>query len=137
MKLEAGRIAVVTGAGSGIGFALSERFAKAGMHVVLADVDDDALAAATDRIGAHGVDTLAVRTDVSDEASVQALAAATAERFGAAHVVCNNAGVMSSGDAWFGPISAWTWLLGVNLWGVIHGLRAFLPLLVAQGQGHI
>jgi NAD(P)-dependent dehydrogenase (short-subunit alcohol dehydrogenase family) len=105
------------------------------MHVVLADVDDPALAAATERIGAHGVDTLAVRTDVSDEASVQALAAATTERFGAAHVVCNNAGVMSSGDAWFGPLSTWTWVMGVNFWGVVHGVRAFLPTFAVQPEG--
>ena len=137
MKLEAGKVAVVTGAASGIGFALAERFATAGMNVVLADVDEAGLAAAAERIGARGVDTITVRTDVSDEASVQALAAATVERFGTAHVVCNNAGVMSSADAWFGPISAWTWLLGVNLWGVIHGVRAFLPMFVAQGEGHI
>jgi NAD(P)-dependent dehydrogenase (short-subunit alcohol dehydrogenase family) len=135
MKLESGSIAVVTGAGSGIGFALAERFAKAGMHVVLADVDAAALASAADRIGAHGVDTLAVKTDVSDEASVQALAAATIERFGAVHVVCNNAGVMSSGDAWFGPLSSWTWVMGVNFWGVVHGVRAFLPTIALQPEG--
>lgn len=137
MRLEAGRIAVVTGAASGIGFALADRFATSGLHVVLADVDEAGLATAADKIGARGVDTLTVRTDVSDEASVQALAAAAVERFGTVHVVCNNAGVTSSSDAWFGPLSAWTWVLGVNLWGVIHGVRAFLPILAAQGEGHI
>ena len=96
MKLEAGKVAVVTGAASGIGFALADRFASAGMHVVLADVDEAGLAAAAEKIGARGVDTLTVRTDVSDEASVQALAAAAVERFGTVHVVCNNAGVTSS-----------------------------------------
>jgi NAD(P)-dependent dehydrogenase (short-subunit alcohol dehydrogenase family) len=137
MKLEAGKVAVVTGAASGIGLALSERFATSGMHVVLADVDAAALAASAEHVGSRGVETLAVRTDVSDEASVQALAAAAVERFGAVHVVCNNAGVMSSADPWFGPLSAWTWLMGVNLWGVIHGVRAFLPVLAAQSEGHI
>ena len=137
MQLEAGKVAVVTGAASGIGFALAERFATSGMHVVLADVDEAGLAAAAERIGARGVDTLTVRTDVSDEASVQALAAAAIERFGTVHVVCNNAGVVSQADAWFGPLSAWTWVFGVNLWGVIHGVRAFLPVLAAQGEGHI
>src|SRR5690242_2503419 len=122
MKLEAGKIAVVTGAASGIGLALSERFAAAGMHVVLADVDDAGLVTAAERIAARGVETLTVRTDVSDEASVQALAAAAIERFGAVHVACNNAGVTSRADAWFGPISAWKWVFGVNLWGVIHGV---------------
>jgi NAD(P)-dependent dehydrogenase (short-subunit alcohol dehydrogenase family) len=137
MKLEPGKIAVVTGAASGIGLALAERFAAAGMHVVLADVDEGALDVAAGRIGARGVQAVTVRTDVSDEASVQALAAAAVDRFGAVHVVCNNAGVMSSADPWFGPLSAWTWLLGVNLWGVIHGVRAFLPILAAQSEGHI
>jgi NAD(P)-dependent dehydrogenase (short-subunit alcohol dehydrogenase family) len=135
MELVAGRIAVVTGAASGIGFALAERFANAGMHVVLADVDVDALAAAAERLAAHGVETLGVRTDVSDEASVQALAAATTERFGQVHVVCNNAGVMSNGDAWFGPLSAWNWVMGVNFWGVVHGVRAFLPAIAVQPEG--
>jgi NAD(P)-dependent dehydrogenase (short-subunit alcohol dehydrogenase family) len=74
---------------------------------------------------------------VSEEASVQALAAATLERFGAVHVVCNNAGVASTADAWFGPVTSWQWVLGVNLWGVVHGVRAFLPTLIEQGEGHI
>jgi NAD(P)-dependent dehydrogenase (short-subunit alcohol dehydrogenase family) len=100
-------------------------------------VDDDGLAAAAKQVGANGVDTLTVKTDVTDESSVQALAAATLERFGAAHVVCNNAGVASTADAWFGPISSWQWVLGVNMWGVIYGVRAFLPTLIAQGEGHI
>jgi NAD(P)-dependent dehydrogenase (short-subunit alcohol dehydrogenase family) len=78
-----------------------------------------------------------VPTDVSDEAAVNALAAAAVDRFGAVHVVCNNAGVGSDADPWFGPLSAWRWVLGVNLWGVIHGIRAFLPVLAAQGEGHI
>jgi NAD(P)-dependent dehydrogenase (short-subunit alcohol dehydrogenase family) len=137
MRLEAGKVAVVTGAASGIGFALADRFATAGLHVVLADVDEGGLTAAAEKIAARGVETLTVKTDVSDEASVQALAAAAVERFGTVHVVCNNAGVMSSADPWFGPMSAWTWVMGVNFWGVVHGVRAFLPILAAQGEGHI
>jgi NAD(P)-dependent dehydrogenase (short-subunit alcohol dehydrogenase family) len=137
MKLAAGKVAVVTGGASGIGLALAERFATAGMHIVLADVDEAGLASAAERIGAHGVDTLFVRTDVSDEAAVQALAAATVERFGAAHLVCNNAGIAAKADPWFGPLSSWTWTMGVNLWGVIHGIRAFLPVLIESGGGHI
>jgi NAD(P)-dependent dehydrogenase (short-subunit alcohol dehydrogenase family) len=135
MELNRGQVAVVTGAASGIGYALADAFAQRGMNVVLADVQDDALTAAAGRIGAHGVETLAVRTDVSKEASVQALAQATIERFGAVHVVCNNAGVGGAGDPWFGPIATWEWVLGVNLWGVVHGVRAFLPHLL--GGGHI
>ena len=136
MKLEAGKVAVVTGAASGIGLALAERFATSGMHLVLADVDEAGLTAAAAQLGALGVDTLTVPTDVSDEAAVQALAVATMERFGAAHVVCNNAGVAAKGDPWWGPLSTWQWVIGVNLWSVVHGVRAFLPILTEQGEGH-
>ena len=137
MELTAGKVAVVTGAASGIGLALSERFARAGLAVVLADVEEDALQAASERIRGLGVETLAQPTDVRHDASVQALAAAAVARFGAVHVVCNNAGVASRADSWSGPVSAWEWVLGVNLWGVIHGIRAFLPILAEQGEGHI
>jgi NAD(P)-dependent dehydrogenase (short-subunit alcohol dehydrogenase family) len=136
MELTSGKAAVVTGAASGIGFALAERFARAGLDIVLADIEQEALVAAEQKIAALGVQTLAVPTDVSDEAAVQTLAAAAIERFGAVHLVCNNAGVETSADAWLGPISAWTWVLGVNLWGVIHGIRAFLPVMLGQGGGH-
>jgi NAD(P)-dependent dehydrogenase (short-subunit alcohol dehydrogenase family) len=137
MELTAGKVAVVTGAASGIGLALAERFARAGLDVVLADVEQPALQAASEKIAGLGGKTLAVPTDVSDEAAVNALAAAAVDRFGAVHVVCNNAGVSSLADPWFGPTSAWKWVLGVNLWGIIHGIRAFLPVLAAQGEGHI
>jgi NAD(P)-dependent dehydrogenase (short-subunit alcohol dehydrogenase family) len=137
MRLEAGKVAVVTGAASGIGLGLAERFARDGLNVVLADVQADALANAAEQVGALGVETLAVPTDVSDEAAVQALAAAAVERFGGVHVVCNNAGVATRADPWFGPLSAWQWVIGVNLWGVIHGTRTFLPILLGQGEGHI
>jgi len=137
MELAPGKVAVVTGAASGIGLALAQRFAASGLHVVLADVDEAALAVAAEQIRRPGVDTLAVPTDVSDEAAVVALAVATRQRFGAVHVVCNNAGVSSRSDPWFGPSEPWRWVLGVNLWGVIHGVRAFLPALLEQGEGHI
>lgn len=137
MELEPGRVAVVTGAGSGIGLALARRFAAAGLHVVLADVDEGALATAAEEVARSGVDTLPVVCDVSSADSVASLAAASVERFGRVHLVCNNAGVSSSADPWFGPLSAWEWVLGVNFWGVVHGVRAFLPHLVEQGEGHI
>ena len=137
MDLGSDKIAVVTGAGSGIGLALSDALARAGCSVVLADVQTDALATAERQIAAHGVDTLVVRTDVSKADDVQALADATLERFGGVDVVCNNAGVAGKGDPWFGGIETWEWTLGVNFWGVVHGIRAFLPHLVASGGGHI
>jgi NAD(P)-dependent dehydrogenase (short-subunit alcohol dehydrogenase family) len=137
MKLERGDVAVVTGAGSGIGFALADRFASAGMHVVGADVDPDALDATMARLAERGVEVLGVPTDVSREDQVQALAAAALDRFGGVHVVCNNAGVAARSDAWFGPLSSWEWVIGVNLMGVVHGVRAFLPHLVLGGRGHI
>src|SRR4051812_19091189 len=109
MELVEGNVAVVTGAGSGIGFALADRLARAGLNIVVADVEDDAAAEAAEKITAYGVEALVTHTDVSKEAEVQALAAATLDRFGAVHVVCNNAGVAARTDPWFGPLSAWEW----------------------------
>jgi len=137
VELAAGQVAVVTGGASGIGLALAERFARGGLNVVLADVDAPGLEAAAARLRALDVEVLVVPTDVSDEAAVQALAGAALGRFGAVHVLCNNAGVVSRADPWFGPLSAWTWVLGVNLWGVVHGIRAFLPVMAGQGAGYI
>jgi NAD(P)-dependent dehydrogenase (short-subunit alcohol dehydrogenase family) len=137
VELTTGKVAVVTGAASGIGLALAGRFARAGLDVVLADIEQAALREAEQKIAGLGARTLAVPTDVSNEAAVSALAAAAVDRFGTVHVVCNNAGVNSYADPWFGPISAWEWVVGVDLWGVVHGIRAFLPLLAAQGEGHI
>jgi NAD(P)-dependent dehydrogenase (short-subunit alcohol dehydrogenase family) len=137
VELHTGDVAVITGGGSGIGFALAERFARAGLQIVVADVDQSALDDAVARLQVHGTEILGVRTDVSKEAEVDALAEATLDRFGAVHVVCNNAGVSSRSDPWLGPIEAWTWVFGVNLWGVLYGVRAFLPHLVAAGRGHV
>jgi NAD(P)-dependent dehydrogenase (short-subunit alcohol dehydrogenase family) len=107
MDVIPGDVAVVTGAAGGIGFALADRFARAGLHVVAADVDEGALAEAATALATHGTEVLTRTVDVRDDAQVDALAAATVERFGAVHVVCNNAGVSSRADPWTGPLSVW------------------------------
>ncbi len=140
MKDLEGKVAVVTGAASGIGRALSDAFAAEGMHVVMADVEDDALAVAAKEVGEvgeRGTRVLAVRTDVSKGVDVDALAARTVDEFGTFHVVCNNAGVGSGGTMWELTEADWAWVLGVNLWGVVHGIRAFVPRLVEQNEGHV
>ena len=138
MKDLGGKVAVVTGAASGIGLAFAERFAADGMKVVLADVEATALEAAAARIAASGAETLAVRTDVSKADEVERLAVAAFERFGAVHVVCNNAGVATGGPSWEHSLEDWQWVIGVNLWGVIHGIKSFVPRMLAQGgEAHV
>jgi NAD(P)-dependent dehydrogenase (short-subunit alcohol dehydrogenase family) len=132
------RVAVVTGAASGIGWAMARRFAAEGMAVVLADVEEDALERAEKELVDTGAAVLAVPTDVSKPEALEALAAAARQRFGTYHVVCNNAGVGGHGfTSWDGPRSEWEWVLGVNLWGVIDGIRTFVPALVEQDEGHV
>jgi NAD(P)-dependent dehydrogenase (short-subunit alcohol dehydrogenase family) len=137
MRDLAGKVAVVTGGASGIGRAMAERFAREGMKVVLADVEDKALGETREALAQAGAQVLAVRTDVSKAEQVDELARRTFEAFGTAHVVCNNAGVSVAGPAWQPSEADYAWVLGVNLWGVIHGVRAFVPKLVAQGEGHV
>jgi NAD(P)-dependent dehydrogenase (short-subunit alcohol dehydrogenase family) len=138
MEEFAGRVAVVTGAASGIGRGLARHAAREGMHVVLADVEPEALDEAATEVTGLGGETLAVRTDVSREADVQALAAAAYERFGAVHLLCNNAGVFQAGVVWQRTQADWDWVVGVNVWGILHGIRAFVPRLLEQGgDAHI
>lgn len=138
MEELADRVAVVTGAASGIGRALAECFAEFSMNVVIADIEEAALREAADAIGKTGASVLAVPTDVSDLESVQALAQETYDAFGATHVLCNNAGVFAAGLSWETPQSDYDWCFGVNVWGVMNGLRSFVPRMLAQGEpGHI
>jgi NAD(P)-dependent dehydrogenase (short-subunit alcohol dehydrogenase family) len=133
-----GKCAVVTGAASGIGRALADAFAAEGMRVVLADIEPGALEEAAEALRASGTAVLAVPTDVSQAEQVQALADRAVAAFGRVDVVCNNAGVALSGAAWEHTLDDWRWLLGVNLWGVVHGVRTFVPLMLNQGgEGHV
>ena len=132
-----GRTAVITGGAGAIGLAMARALGAEGMQIVLADVEQRALDAAARDLEAEGVDVLAVTCDVSDAASVEALADHAEERFGRVHVVCNNAGVVTPHDAW-GPLEDWEWVLGVDLWGVIHGVHTFVPRILAHGEpGHV
>lgn len=135
MKEFKGRVAVVTGAASGIGKAYAEHCAGLGMKVVLADVEESALAQAEAGLRAGGTQVLAVRTDVSKPEQVQALADRAVETFGGVHLVFNNAGVGdTSGKIWERPLADWEWVMGVNFFGVLNGIRAFTPLLLAQNE---
>lgn len=129
-----GKVAVVTGAASGIGFALCERFGAEGMRLVMADVEERALTEAAARLRLQGREVIAIPTDVSQSDDVHRLAAATYEAYGAAHVLCNNAGVVKSARTWELTADDWKWLIDVNLWGVIHGIRAFVPRMLAGGE---
>ena len=138
MKDFQGKVAVITGGASGLGRAMAERFASAGMSIVLADVEPGVLAKAEAEMKAAGAKVIGVRTDVSRAAEVEALAQETLAAFGAVHLVANNAGVAPLGNAWENSVADWEWTLGVNLWGVIHGVRVFTPILLAQGgEAHI
>ena len=134
MKNLDGKVAVVTGGASGIGRAVATRFAEAGMRVVLADIQEDALDRTASELAAAGHQVIGVRTDVSVGESVEALAATVMAEFGAVHVLHNNAGVGVGGYLWTHTQRDWEWVLGVNLWGVIHGVRVFVPLMISQGE---
>ena len=130
----AGRVAVVTGGASGIGRAMAELFARERARVVVADVDERALVAVVESIRARGGEALGVRTDVTSLASVEALAESVYNAFGRVNVLCNNAGVALWGGLESATHRDWQWVLGVNLWGVIHGVEAFVPRMIAGGQ---
>jgi len=143
MKTFKGRTAVITGAGSGFGLEASRIAAREGMNVVMADVQQDALDRAADEIAALGAPVLPFRLDVARAAEVEALGAATAARFGAPHLVFNNAGVSAGGLIWETTVKDWEWVIGVNLMGVAHGVRVFTPMMIEAAskdpayEGHI
>ncbi len=143
MKQFKGRTAVITGAASGFGLETSRIAAREGMNVVMADVQPDALDRAAAEIGATGAQVLPYRLDVSKAAEVEGLSAATLQRFGAPHLVFNNAGVGGGGLIWENTLQDWEWVLGVNLMGVVHGIRSFTPMMLEAAkrdpgyEGHI
>ncbi|MBV9927327.1 MAG: SDR family NAD(P)-dependent oxidoreductase [Acidobacteria bacterium] len=134
MKEFKDKVAVVTGAASGIGRGLAEACAREGMKVALADVEAESLARAERELKEAGAEVISVRTDVSKAEDVEALARRTLEAFGAAHLLFNNAGVGAGTTVWESTLEDWQWSLGVNLWGVIHGVRTFVPLMLRQGE---
>ena len=138
MKEFKGKTAVVTGAASGIGRSLSKAFALRGANVVMADIEANSLASAREEVAALGGEAIDVPTDVTQEDHVFALADTAWDRFGNVHVVCNNAGVLIRGNTLDAERKDWEWILAVNLWGVIHGVRAFVPRMRGSGEdGHI
>ena len=139
MKDVKDKVAVVTGAASGIGRGMAQSFVAAGMKVVLSDVEQARLAATCNELQASGADVHAVVTDVSKPDQVSALAQQTLSRYGAVHVLCNNAGVGTDArPSWSTSLEDWNWVLGVNLMGVIHGIRSFIPIMIEQGdEAHI
>ncbi len=132
-----GKVAVITGGASGIGWAVAERAAADGMRIVLADIEEGPLKDAQSELAHRGTEAIGVLTDVSEAASVRALRDAALDRFDAVHLVHNNAGVGLGGPIWEVTEEDWRWILGVNLWGVVHGVATFVPLLIEQGEGHV
>lgn len=137
MKEFTDRVAVITGGASGIGLGMSRAFAQRGMKLVVADLDDSALERVVADFKAQGVEAVGARCDVSKLDQVEALAATAMDAFGAVHVMCNNAGVGIPTSARNMKLDDWEWILNVDLWGPIYGVKVFLPLIEAQGEGHI
>lgn len=134
MKDLSGKVAVITGGASGIGLAMAQAFGAEGMKLVIADIQPDALDRAVAELTAAGWEAVGVRTDVTDFASVEALREAALAVFGKVHVLVNNAGVSITGPIWKLSLDDWRWVHDVNVWGVIHGVKAFVPLLIEQGE---
>jgi NAD(P)-dependent dehydrogenase (short-subunit alcohol dehydrogenase family) len=134
MKLFKDKVAIITGAASGIGRGLAERCAQEGMKVVLADIEAKALFETEDKMKKTGATVMAVLTDVSKASDVQTLAQKTIDTFGAVHLLCNNAGVgiVADTNTWNSSLADWKWVMGVNLWGVINGIRTFIPIMIKQ-----
>lgn len=133
------KVAVITGGASGIGRAMAERFAAAGMKIVIADIEEPALDSAVATMRANGADVVGVKTDVSKADQIEALATKTIETFGKVHILCNNAGVGAAPKAtWELTKADWEWVVGVNLWSVIYGIQSFVPIMLKQDEpGHI
>ncbi|HTH60684.1 MAG TPA: SDR family oxidoreductase [Paraburkholderia sp.] len=134
MQAFEGKVAVITGAASGLGRAFAEQGAALGMRLVLADIDSDALADTAATLRAAGAEVVAVPTDVSDAGAVEALARKTLDSYGKAHLLFNNAGVGASGLAWEMSANDWAWVFGVNVMGVAHGVRVFAPIMIGQNE---
>ena len=137
MKHLEGKAAAVTGAASGLGKAMALAFAAEGMNVALADVDEAGIKAVEEEVRSRKAKPFSMRVDVSKAAEVEAFAERTVAKLGAVHLVCNNAGVALTGAAWENTALDWEWILGVNLRGVVNGVRAFVPRLLAQDEGHV
>lgn len=137
MREFSGKVAVVTGAASGMGRAFAQRFAQEGMQLAIADIDGGGLENAATELRAEGHRVLTVRTDVSKLADIEHLAATTVAEYGTVHLVCNNAGVEGylDGAIWEATDKDWAWTIGVNFWSVVYGVRTFVPLLLANGDG--
>lgn len=137
MELRAGQTAFITGGASGIGLAIGRACARRGLSVVVADVEEQAIASAAAELEALGASVLPLRCDVRTPEALDDAARAALDRFGSVHLVCNNAGVVTTGRVEDQPLDAWQWTIDVDLWGVVHGCRTFLPILKRQGEGHV
>lgn len=129
------KVAVITGGASGIGLSMAEAFGSKGARIVLGDIEQGALGRAVEHLSGRGVEAIGVVADVAQYDQVQALADAALQRFGKVHIVCNNAGVSITGPTWAMSLDDWRWVYDVNVWGVVHGMKAFVPILLRQGEG--